>query len=106
MRDLISRKQVIKIIDELGYVNCYDQKDYKANSRVDKVRQKIVEMPIAYDVDKVCKKINENKDIDNLIDTDHAIKIVKSGGTVLRMNRLEGWKKDCKVIKKGGVHFE
>jgi len=36
-------------------------------------------MPTAYDVDKVCRKINEDKEIDNLIDADHAIKIVKAG---------------------------
>lgn len=36
--------------------------------------------PTAYDVDKVCRKINENKDMDNMIDADFAIKIVKSGG--------------------------
>lgn len=80
MNDLISRKQIIKIIDEFGYINCHDQKDYKLNSRIDKIRQKIIEMPIAYDMDGVCKKINENKENDNLIDADHAIKIVKSGG--------------------------
>lgn len=37
-------------------------------------------IPVAYDVDKACRKINENKDMDNLIDADHAIKIVKFGG--------------------------
>ncbi len=40
----------------------------------------IEEQATAYDVDNVCKKINENKDIDNLIDADHAIKIIKKGG--------------------------
>lgn len=45
------------------------------------LEQAIAEQPTAYDVDKVCRKINENKDMDNLIDADLAIKIVKSGGT-------------------------
>lgn len=77
--DLINRKEVIKILDECGYVNCHDGKDFEANNRVDKCRQRVLDLPSAYDVDKVCRKINESKDMDNLIDADHAIKIVKSG---------------------------
>lgn len=57
--DLIGRKEIIKRIDELGYVNCYDGKDFEANSRVDEIRQRIVEMPIAYDVDKVIEQLEE-----------------------------------------------
>ena len=57
--DLISRKAVIKLIDELGYVNCRDQKDYKANSRIDKIRQRIMEMPIVYDVDEVVERLKK-----------------------------------------------
>lgn len=36
--------------------------------------------PTAYDVEKVCMRINEAKEMDNLVDGDHAIKIVKAGG--------------------------
>lgn len=38
----------------------------------------IKHFPIAFDVDKVCKRLSENRDMDNLIDVDHAIKIVNS----------------------------
>ncbi len=44
------------------------------------IREVIDKQPTAYDADKVCRKISENKDMDNLIDADYAIKIVKSGG--------------------------
>lgn len=57
--DLISRSEVIKLIDEFGYVNCHNGKDFEANSRVDKIRQKVVEMPTAYDVDKVVEQLDE-----------------------------------------------
>jgi hypothetical protein len=43
------------------------------------VADMIKDAPTAYDVDKVRKKLSEAKDIDNLIDCDHAIKIVKQG---------------------------
>lgn len=36
--------------------------------------------PTVYDINKVCMSLNEAKDMDNLIDCDHAIKIVKTGG--------------------------
>lgn len=45
MDDCISRSGVLQLIDELGYVNCHDGRDYAANSRMDKIRQRIVEMP-------------------------------------------------------------
>lgn len=80
--ELISRSAVIKIIDELGYINCYDGKDYAANSRVDKIRQKIVEMSASYDVDKVIKKIREipHGAILNVELEEEIVEIVKSGG--------------------------
>ena len=60
--DLISRKAVIELINELGYVNCHDGKDYEANSRVDKIRQRVIELPTAYDVDKVVERLKEMRD--------------------------------------------
>lgn len=36
--------------------------------------------PTAFDKKKVKMKISENRDIDNLIDVDHAIEIVEKGG--------------------------
>lgn len=52
MNDLISRQEVIKLIDELGYVNCFNNEDFKANYRVDKIRQRIMELPIVGDEEK------------------------------------------------------
>ena len=43
--DLISRAGVIKLIDKYGYANCHNGEVFKANGRVDKIRQKHVEMP-------------------------------------------------------------
>ena len=61
MSDLISRSEVLKIIDEIGYVNCKCNKDFKANSCVDKVRQTVVEMPVAFDLEKVITELKELK---------------------------------------------
>lgn len=51
MSDLISKEEVIKIIDELGYINCHDRKDFEANNRVDKIRQKVLEIPAVDNAD-------------------------------------------------------
>lgn len=59
--DLIRRAEVIKVIDELGYVNCHNGKDFEANSRVDKIRQKIIELPTAYDEQKMTRKQVKSK---------------------------------------------
>lgn len=87
---LISREQVIKLIDELGYVNCRNGKDFEANNRVDKIRQKVIEMPTAYDVDKVIEQMKEKatsiyKDGsgEKFIWEEDAIKIVVAGGVEL-----------------------
>jgi len=44
------------------------------------LEQAIDEQPAVYDVDKVCRRISENKEMDNLIDAGYAIKNAKSGG--------------------------
>ncbi len=91
--DLINRNEVIKVIDELGYVNCHDGKDFEANNRVDKIRQRVVEMPTAYNVNKVLDRLeNEKKpmhrmdgslmDGRKLIEIDKAIEIVKYSGVI------------------------
>lgn len=49
MDKLISLTDAMKIIDDFGYTNCKDSRDYEANSRMDKVRMKIQEIPVAYD---------------------------------------------------------
>lgn len=43
------------------------------------VLQEIEEMPTAFNKEKVKMKISENRDIDNLIDVEHAIHIVEKG---------------------------
>lgn len=67
-------KRAYEYIEMLLQIPKYRKSDSDISSLLDN-------QPTAYDVDKVCKKINENKDMDNLIDADLAIKIVRSGGT-------------------------
>lgn len=74
--DLISRNSVIAIIENKRLM--VGKHDLSAEYKLAGIQEKIENLPAAYDVDKVCRKINENKDMDNLIDADHAIKIVKS----------------------------
>lgn len=57
--DLISRSAVISLIDELGYVNCHNSKDFEANSKMDKIRQGVIELPTAYDADKVVREMKK-----------------------------------------------
>lgn len=76
--DLISRSAVIAIIEKKRLM--VGKHDLSAEYKLTGAQEEIENLPIAYNVDKVCKKISENKEIDNLIDADHAIKIVKSGG--------------------------
>ncbi len=82
--DLISRGNLIKAI--YAYVEQHRNDEeiswtgYDWLLKEDAIIDIINSQPTAYDVDKVCRKINENKEIDNVIDADCAIKIVKSGG--------------------------
>lgn len=92
---LISKEKVLKIIDTLGYSNCHNSDDYKANSKIDKIRQSIVEMKVDYDVDAVCKELEEaafytqptfdedgysNDDSEEVIHVCTAIEIARNGG--------------------------
>lgn len=67
-------KRLLEYMEMLVRMPEYRKSDEEISSLLDK-------QSTAYDMDKVCRKINENKDMDNLIDADLAIKIVKSGGT-------------------------
>lgn len=82
MSDLISRQKVIKLIDELGYTNCHNGQDFEANNRVDKIRQAVVEMPTAYDVDGVVNQIIHDKTNGYVHNSRvvEAYKIMKEGG--------------------------
>lgn len=78
--DLISRKAVIALVDKFGYINVSNQDDFKANCRVDRIRQEIVELPIAFDKEKV---IDELKEEGCIIDNDagnRAVEIIEKGG--------------------------
>ena len=84
--DLISKKAVIALIDELGYINVHNHDDFKLNCRVDKIRQGVVELATAFDKEKV---IDELQKPDPIIRTfigksfttiDRAIEIVEKGG--------------------------
>ena len=55
--DLISRKAVIALIDELGYINVHNHDDFKLNCRVDKIRQGVVELATAFDKEKVIEEL-------------------------------------------------
>ena len=83
--DLIGRKAVISLIDDLGYVNCKNHDDFKANSRVDRIRQAVLELPTAFDKEKVLEELQEAADLsveDGLwhIELQEAFTIVEKGG--------------------------
>lgn len=85
--DLISRKAVIALIDELGYINVSNHNDFKANYRVDKIRQGVVELPTAFDKEKVIEELKEaGQECNECNDTcgeeaiEYAVEIVEKGG--------------------------
>lgn len=63
--DLISRKAAIALIDELGYINVRNHEDFEVNCRVDKIRQSIVELPTAFDKEKVIEQMERAEDYCN-----------------------------------------
>lgn len=69
MSNLISRSEVLRAIDENGYVNCKGQEDFSANCRMDRIRQNVVEMPTAFDLEKF---IAELEDLDIHFDNDYS----------------------------------
>lgn len=74
--DLISRSALLKKLKDCEN----DTREERQNNSL--LRCIVKREPTAYDVDKVCKEISENKEMgmDNWIDADHAISIVKTGG--------------------------
>ena len=87
MTDLISRSEVLNAIDENGYVNCKDQKDFSANCRMDRIRQNVVEMPTAFDLDKIIAELEQAKDDFH-------------GGTLQTVYYWKGIEKAIEFIKK------
>lgn len=71
--DLISRAEVIKLIDEYGYINCHNSQDFESNSRVDRIRREIVEMPGVCDLEGKILEIKEK--LMNCFDEDYAVRL-------------------------------
>lgn len=78
--DLISRKAVIALIDALGYINVGNQQDFKANCRIDKIRQRVVELQTAFDKKKVIDQLKEEGCIIDDEAGNRAVEIIERGG--------------------------
>lgn len=78
--DLISKKAVIALIDKLGYINVSSRDDFNANRRMDKVRQEVVELPTAFDKEKVIEELKEEGCIIDDEAGNRAVEIVEKGG--------------------------
>lgn len=86
--DLISRKAVIDLIDKLGYINVSNHDDFRANCRMDKIRQEVSELPTSFDKEKVIGELKGQIELvthkpmiaGRYIKKDRAIKIVEKGG--------------------------
>lgn len=90
--DLISRKTVIALIDELGYINVHNHDDFKLNCRVDKIRQGVVELATAFDKEMVIKELEYDKEMS------------KKHSTGLReQGHVEAFDEAISIIKKGGI---
>lgn len=57
--DLISRKAVVDLINKLGYINVSNHDDFRANCRMDKIRQEVSELPTSFDKEKVIGELKE-----------------------------------------------
>lgn len=73
MNDLISREKVIEICHDLQGVS--SNRDER--SGISKVWKGVKNIPTAFDIDDMIKRIKENSNENNRIDVDRAIKIIK-----------------------------
>lgn len=86
--DLISRKAVVDLIDKLGYINVSNHDDFRANCRMDKIRQEVSELPTSFDKEKVIGELKEQIELVSYnpimsgiyIKKDRALDIVEKGG--------------------------
>ena len=79
--DLISREAAIALVYKLGYINVSNQYDFKANCRVDKIRQELVELPTAFDKEKVIEELEDYLFEKYCVEGDEKIaEIVEKGG--------------------------
>ena len=106
--DLISRKAVIDLIDKLGYINVSNHDDFRANCRMDKIRQEVSELPTSFDKEKIIGELKGQIELvthkpmiaGRYIKKDRAIKIVEK---VQLINVNSEIKKFCFTVpaKKG-----
>lgn len=99
--DLISRKAVISLIDELGYINVSNRDDFKTNCRVDKIRQRVVEFPTAFDKEKVNQELKSNMESAQLAQSLVGTDLVQCGG--FSYGYYNGVKDAVKIVEKGGI---
>ena len=85
--DLISRKAVIGLINELGYINASNHDEFKSYCRVDKIRQAVIELPTTFDKEKVIEELNKisqgllnHENFSSASWIDVAIGVVEKGG--------------------------
>ena len=86
--DLISRKAVVDLINKLGYINVSNHDDFRANCRMDKIRQEVSELPTSFDKEKVIGELKEQIELvsynpmtaGRYIKKNRAIEIVEKGG--------------------------
>ena len=88
--DLISRKAVIALIDELGYINVHNHDDFKLNCRVDKIRQGVVELATAFDKKKVIEELTAGR-------------FIYAGEDVIGECTSIGINKAIRIVEKGGI---
>ena len=103
--DLISREAAIALVYKLGYINVSNQYDFKANCRVDEIRQELVELPTAFDKEKVIEELvelrqREYNDSDEEYETMDGEEIYDEGRS---QGRFEAYHRAIEIVKKGGV---
>lgn len=100
--DLISRKAVIALIDELGYINVHNHDDFKLNCRVDKIRQGVVELATAFDKEKVIEELKswEKASHDAGIQSTYAELDNKASGYY---QESRAYHRAIEIVKKGGI---
>ena len=90
--DLISREAAIALVYKLGYINVSNQYDFKANCRVDKIRQELVELPTAFDKEKVIEELNSERNL-----------MYREDGTLMGARTQISIDRAVDIVEKGGI---
>ena len=100
--DLISREAAIALVYKLGYINVSNQYDFKANCRVDKIRQELVELPTAFDKEKVIEELKswEKASHDAGIQSTYAELDNKASGYY---QESRAYHRAIEIVEKGGI---